>query len=67
MWREPHEFAAGHIPEAMNLPLSRFDPEELPTGKPPILICQAGTLSPATRSTGLELAGVRTSGITPAA
>ena len=32
--REPHEFAAGHIPEAVNLPLSRFDPEELPSGKP---------------------------------
>ncbi len=43
--REPHEFAAGHIPETMNLPLSRFDPEELPTGKPPILICQAGARS----------------------
>ena len=40
--REPHEFAAGHIPEAVNLPLSRFDAEELPSGKPVILICQAG-------------------------
>ena len=40
--REPHEFAAGHIPEAVNLPLSRFDPEELPSNKPLILICQAG-------------------------
>ena len=40
--REPHEFAAGHIPELVNLPLSRFDPAELPSGKPVILICQAG-------------------------
>ena len=40
--REPHEFAAGHIPEAVNLPLSRFDPRELPGGKPVVLICQAG-------------------------
>jgi rhodanese-related sulfurtransferase len=40
--REPHEFAAGHIPEAVNLPLSRFDPDELPSGKPLVLICQAG-------------------------
>ena len=40
--REPHEFAAGHIPGALNLPLSRFDPRELPEGEPVILICQAG-------------------------
>ena len=40
--REPHEFAAGHIPEAVNCPLSRFDPRELPNGKPVVLICQAG-------------------------
>ncbi len=40
--REPHEFAAGHIPVAVNLPLSRFDPRELPSGKPLVLICQAG-------------------------
>jgi rhodanese-related sulfurtransferase len=40
--REPHEFAAGHIPDAVNLPLSRFDARELPTGKSVVLICQAG-------------------------
>ena len=40
--REPHEFAAGHIPDAVNLPLSRFDPSELPSGKPLVLICQSG-------------------------
>jgi rhodanese-related sulfurtransferase len=43
--REPHEFAAGHIPDAVNLPMSRFDPEELPTGKPAVLICQSGRRS----------------------
>jgi rhodanese-related sulfurtransferase len=43
--REPHEFAVGHIPDALNLPLSRFDPGELPSGKPVVLICQAGARS----------------------
>jgi rhodanese-related sulfurtransferase len=43
--REPHEFAAGHIPDALNLPLSRFDPEQLPSGKPVVLICQSGRRS----------------------
>ncbi len=40
--REPHEFAAGHVPGAINLPLSRFDPAELPTDRPVVLICQSG-------------------------
>ena len=40
--REPHEFATGHIPNALNLPLSTFDPGELPDAKPVVLICQAG-------------------------
>jgi len=43
--REPHEFAGGHIPGAINLPLSRFRPDEIPAGKPPVLICQAGARS----------------------
>jgi rhodanese-related sulfurtransferase len=40
--REPHEFESGHIPSAINLPLSQFDPNALPTGKPIVLVCQAG-------------------------
>ena len=31
-----------HIPGAKNHPLSSFDPTKLPTGKPLILVCQAG-------------------------
>jgi rhodanese-related sulfurtransferase len=40
--REPLEFAAGHVPGAVNRPLSTFDPAELPTDKPVVLMCQAG-------------------------
>jgi len=40
--REPHEFATGHIPNAINMPTSSFDPKDLPRGKPVVLICQAG-------------------------
>lgn len=41
--REPHEFDAGHIRDAVNLPLSRFDPRDLPAGSKPVVIhCQAG-------------------------
>ncbi len=45
--REAHEFAAGHVPDAINLPLSRFDPTELPQGdeKPVVILCQAGVRS----------------------
>ncbi len=40
--REAHEYASGHIPGSVNLPLSSFDPGKLPKGKPVVLICQAG-------------------------
>jgi rhodanese-related sulfurtransferase len=40
--REPHEYAAGHIPGAVNMPLSAFDPQSLPTDKPVVLSCQSG-------------------------
>jgi rhodanese-related sulfurtransferase len=40
--REPHEFASGHIPKALNMPMSSFDASRLPSGRPVVLICQAG-------------------------
>ncbi len=40
--REPHEFRGGHIPGAVNQPLSQFDPAKIAHGKPIVLICQAG-------------------------
>ncbi|EIM28201.1 rhodanese-like domain-containing protein [Microvirga lotononidis] len=43
--REPHEFAAGHIPGAVSLPLSAFDPSSLPEGKRIVFSCAAGVRS----------------------
>lgn len=40
--REPHEYAAGHIPGATNMPLSAFDPAALPTDKTVVLSCNSG-------------------------
>lgn len=45
--REPGEFAGGHIPGAINLPLSQFDPAQLPAaeGKTVVLNCAGGVRS----------------------
>lgn len=43
--REPHEFAAGHIPGAISHPLSTFDPSSLPTDKRIVFSCAAGVRS----------------------
>jgi rhodanese-related sulfurtransferase len=43
--REPHEFAAGHIPGSLSHPLSSFDPMSLPEGKRVVLSCAAGIRS----------------------
>ena len=45
--RESHEYAGGHIPGAINLPLSKFDPARVPKGPQVVLICQAGGRSAA--------------------
>jgi len=43
--REPHEYAAGHIPGAVLHPLSTFDPSLLPEGKRIVFSCAAGVRS----------------------
>jgi len=45
--REPQEFAAGRIPGSVSLPLSRFDPADLPNPPDRILVlsCAAGVRS----------------------
>ncbi len=43
--REAGEFSSGHIPGAVNVPLSRFDPSRIPAGKPVILYCATGARS----------------------
>ncbi|MDE3175596.1 MAG: rhodanese-like domain-containing protein [Pseudomonadota bacterium] len=59
--REPHEFSAGHVEGAKNMPLSRFDPKALPKDKPVILICRSGARSGAalSRARGAGRADVR--------
>jgi rhodanese-related sulfurtransferase len=45
--RETHEFAARRIEGSVNLPLSRFDPAELPAadGKTIVFMCAGGVRS----------------------
>ena len=43
--REPHEFAAGHIPGSVSHPLSVFDPSSLPEDKRIVFSCAAGVRS----------------------
>ena len=45
--REPHEFAAGHIPGSVSNPLSSFNPSALPVeeGKRIVFSCASGVRS----------------------
>ena len=48
--REPHEFAAGHIPGAVSLPLSMFDPRSSPSGQRVVFSLPAGIARPGRRN-----------------
>jgi rhodanese-related sulfurtransferase len=45
--REQAEYRAGHIPKAVNMPLSRFDAlaKDIPGDRPVFLYCQSGMRS----------------------
>jgi rhodanese-related sulfurtransferase len=45
--REPAEFAAGHLPNARNIPLGELDKRvgDLPAGKPVLILCASGARS----------------------
>ena len=46
--REPDEFAAGHVPGAVNMPMSKFNPATLPASKaekPVVVMCRSGNRS----------------------
>jgi len=45
--REPDEFVSGHVPGAVNLPLSRLTPAALPrpTDKKVVIMCRSGNRS----------------------
>ena len=43
--REPPEFAAGHIPGSISLPLSRFDPTAIPERGRVVFSCASGVRS----------------------
>ena len=40
--REPDEWALGHAPGAIHVPLSAFDPSLIPSDRPVAVICKMG-------------------------
>jgi rhodanese-related sulfurtransferase len=55
--REPDEWAAGHAPGAVHMPLGRLRPDQLPPGVPVIAVCRSGNRS-GTAAGALAAAGV---------
>ncbi len=45
--REPDEWAAGHAPDAVHIPLRNLQADQLPTDQPIYCICRSGSRSAA--------------------
>ena len=45
--REPAEWAAGHAPGALHMPLGELRPDRLAAGRPVIAVCRSGNRSGA--------------------
>jgi rhodanese-related sulfurtransferase len=43
--REPHEWAAGHAPDAVHVPLGELHPDRLPHAERLLCICRSGARS----------------------
>lgn len=43
--REPHEWAVGHAPGAVHLPMRAITLEQLPTDRPVVCVCRSGNRS----------------------
>ena len=54
--REPHEWAAGHAPGAVHLPLGALHPDRLPSANRLLCICRSGGRS-SRAVTALRAAG----------
>lgn len=58
--REPNEYTAGHVPGAVNQPLSNFNPSALPNdGRTVVVMCRSGGRSSRAQAMATA-AGVRT-------
>ncbi|MGY1593581.1 rhodanese-like domain-containing protein [Geodermatophilus sp. SYSU D00708] len=55
--REPAEWAAGHAPGAVHLPLGLLDPAAVPPGRTVVAVCRSGNRS-GTAADRLGAAGV---------
>lgn len=60
--REPHEWAAGHAPGAVHVPLAELHPDRLPAAERLLCICRSGARSSravvALRSAGYDAVNV---------
>ncbi len=61
--REPGEWAAGHAPDAVHLPLGSLNPQQVPADRPVVTVCRSGNRS-AKAAAALHAAGREVSNLT---